>query len=523
MRKILFTLLIFTSFISQAQITNSLEFNKAKRLMSLDSYQEALPILTKLKTSIPGNYNLDYLIGTCYLNQVYDKNKAIPFLETAVKHIDKTYKNNIKTASAPEKSLYYLSKSYLLDYQLDLCIKTADILINDSENAELIALAKQIKFNAENGKTLMVNPIKIKIKALEINSKQDDYTALINADETQMIFTSRREGSTGGLKNDEGKYYEDIYISYKKDNKWSTPENIGENINTDRNDACVTLSPDGMSLIIFRDDYGIGNLYISHKDSSGWSKAVKLSKNINSNSNETHAAFSHDGQKIYFISNIKDGFGGKDIYFSNKLPNGEWSFPQNIGDKINTKFDEEGVYVHPDGQKLYFSSKGHNSMGGFDIFYCNLIGDSVWSAPKNIGYPINTTDNDVFAVFSSDNKRAYYAANKKEGMGAYDIYQIDLMSLPERNNTIIKGYLRAADHSILKNKSIKVTNSKGHTIGKYKCSTDGLFTIVLQQKQSYKINVSGLELVNNTLDVPNNSAFYITQKALIIDTIAQSK
>ncbi len=525
MKKLSTVLLLLSFIFTQAQIGNVINFNKAKRLMSLDAYQEALPILDSLKSINPKNHNLDYLIGKCYLNQTYEKSKSIPFLEKAKAHISKDYKNTYKNNLAPEEVYYDLAKSYLLNYQLDELISLVNEYKKDNKNTELQEKLNHLEQNAKTAKDLMLMPIKIKIDLLspKINSKQDDYTALVNADETVMVFTSRRKGSTGDLTNDEGKYYEDVYISYKKDGQWTPAQNMGEAINTDRHDACVALSADGESLIIYRDDYGIGNLYISTKDSLGWTKATKMSQNINSNANETHAAFSHDGQALYFVSDIKDGEGGKDIYVSHKLPNGEWGYPQNLGNKINTKFDEDGVFIHPDGQKLYFSSKGHKSMGGYDIFYCDLIGDSIWSEPKNMGYLINTTSDDMFAVFSADDKRAYYSANKKDGYGAYDIYQMNLMSLPERNNTIVKGYLRDANHQIIKNKSLKVLLEGGQIVGKYKPNKEGLFVIVLQQGQTYQLKVNGLLLTDNQFKVPENSAFFITQKALVLKSIAQVK
>ncbi len=525
MKKLTTVLLLLSIIFAQAQIGNVINFNKAKRLMSLDAYQEALSILDSLKSNNPENYNLDYLIGKCYLNQTYDKVKAIPYLEKAKAHISKEYKNNYKNMAAPQAAYYDLAKSYLLNYQLDQVISIANEYQKEGDNQQIQEKLDLLKQNAKNAKNLMLMPIKIKIDllSLKINSKQDDYTALVNADETVMVFTSRRKGSTGGLKNDEGKYYEDVYISYKQNGEWTAAQNMGEAINTDRHDACVALSADGESLIIYRDDYGIGNLYISTKDSLGWTKAKKMSQNINSNANETHAAFSHDGQALYFVSDIKDGEGGKDIYVSYKLPNGDWAYPQNLGNNINTEFDEDGVFIHPDGQKLFFSSKGHKSMGGYDIFYCDLIGDSIWSKPKNMGYPINTTSDDMFAVFSADDKRAYYSANKKDGFGAYDIYQMNLMSLPERNNTIIKGYLRTTDGQIIKNKSIKVLSTSGQIIGKYKANKEGLFVFVLQQNQTYQLKVNGLLLKNNQFKVPDQTAFFITQKALVLQTIAQVK
>ena len=525
MKRLSLVLVVFSVLFAQAQVTNVFSFNKAKRLMSIDSYQEALPILDSLSVAYPNNFNIKYLIGKCYLQQAYNKEKAISFLSESSKETTKEYKNSLKNTKAPKDAYYFLAKAYLLNSQLDECITTADILIEDCNNDNLKGKTLAIKENANNAKDLMLVPVQIKIELLDqnINSKLNDYSALLSADETVMVFTSRREGSIGGLLNEEGKYYEDIYISYQKDGQWSKAENMGENVNTNRHDACVALSSDGETIILYRDDYGIGNLYISQKDSLGWTKATKISDRINSKYNETHASFSHDGQILYFVSDIKDGFGGKDIYFSKKLPNGDWAYPQNIGEHINTSLDEDGVFMHPDGQKLYFSSKAHKSMGGYDMFYCDLIGDTAWSSPKNMGYPINTTDDDMFAVFSSDNKRAYYSANKKDGAGGYDIYRMNLMSLPERNNTIIKGFVRDSSGEIIRGKLLKVTNKEGKTIGKYKANSKGLYTLVLQQGLTYNVDISSIQLKTSELRVPNATAFFITQKALEIETIAEEK
>ena len=351
--------------------------------MYLDDYSNALPLLDSLKNHQPENFNLDYLIGVCHFNKAYNRSTAIPYLKVASENTSPEYKNQLKQLNAPERAFIFLAKAYLLDNQIDNCISTINTIKEKTGDANLIEQAEILLSNAKTAQELISKPIDIKIGDLgnSINSEFDEYTALINADESMLVFTSRRKG-TGSEQNDEGKYYEDIYISYKQDGKWSAADNIGSQINTKRHDACVALSPDGTEMYIYRDDYGIGNLYVSNRDSLGWSKAKKLSNHVNSKYNETHAAISHDKQTLYFISDIKGGLGGKDIYISHKLPNGDWSLPSNLGDKYNTKFDEDGVYIHPDGQKLYFSSKGHNSMGGYDIFVCSMLEDGTWSRAR---------------------------------------------------------------------------------------------------------------------------------------------
>ncbi|MBN2669112.1 MAG: PD40 domain-containing protein [Bacteroidales bacterium] len=524
MKQTLSILLLTSVMFAQAQITNLLQYKKAKRLIYLENYQEALPILDSLSHIDDNNANLNYLLGLCYYHQQQDRQQAIPYLEKASKNVNEKTKEDYKSDEAPMDALYYLAHAYLLDYQLDKCIQTSETLKQKSSDVLYKDKADRLINHAQNAQLLTKMPIQIEINALgaNINSTEDDYSPLINADETFMVFTSRREGSTGGQLNDEGRYYEDVYSSIKDMGQWQKAVPFNNNINTTRHDAAVALSADGNDMIIYRDDYGIGNLYSSHLFSNGWSKAEKLSSNVNSKNNETHAAFSHDGQTLYFISDIDGGYGGKDIYFSNKLPNGQWGLPQNLGIGINTKWDEDGVYIHPDGSKLYFSSEGHNSMGGYDIFYCEWLAESGWSEPKNVGYPINTTDDDVFAVFSADGKRAYYSAQKKDGMGGFDIYMMNLMSLPERNNTIVKGPILDANGQIVLGYNLKVYNSEHQLIGQYKANNEGIYTLVLKQGETYFLESNDAKLINNKLEVPGNTAFYITQLPYHIKAIANT-
>lgn len=524
MRKYFFSLLILFSVLGQAQIGESFKFNNAKRLMSLGSFDEARKVLDTLKMSHPTRYNLDFLIGQCYLNLPDQSLLAIPYLETAILHTSTEYQNQWKQENASEWAFLDLSKAFLLANRLDESISTAQKGIEKTKDAKLKTELELVMSNAHNAKDLMLLPIEIQIEPMPvgINTVFDEYNALFSADESFMIFTSRRSNSTGGLRNDQGKYYEDIYQSVKENGLWTEPVSVGNNVNTERHESAVALSPDGKQMILFRDDFGIGNLYQSYRDSSGWSKPEILSKNINISQNQTHAAFADDSETLYFISEKPDGVGGKDIYVSKRLPDGNWGMATILGPEINTTFDEEAVFVHPDGQKLYFSSKGHKSMGGFDMFYCDRMGDSTWSAPKNMGYPINTTNDDVFAVYSVDGKRAYYAANKPQGKGGFDIYTINLMSMPERNNTIVRAYLRQMDGSVaMQVPVLKVFDKSDQLIGNFKPNKAGQFTLVLRQGETYQFSAEGFEFDQKLFVVPQESSFYITQKALDIESLAK--
>ena len=264
---------------------------------------------------------------------------------------------------------------------------------------------------------------------IEINSKDADYMPVVSPDESALYLTSRRAGSSNNKKDVYGNFNEDVYVSRKLDGKWQKAELLGSPINTDANDACMAISPDGERLIIYRDagELVTGDLYVTKTiKGNKWEALQKMSKEINSQFIETGACFSNDTSEIYFSSNRPGGYGSKDLYRIKKLPNGKWSIPLNLGSEINSQYDDEAPYLHPDGVTLYFSSKGHNTAGGYDIFKATLNPeDNNFSNVQNLGYPINDVGDDMFFVLSVDGQRAYYSSVKEDNFGGTDIYTID--------------------------------------------------------------------------------------------------
>ncbi len=209
----------------------------------------------------------------------------------------------------------------------------------------------------------------------------------------------------------DGHYYEDVYIAYKDEHgEWQEPELI----NIDRVNhhlASIGISPDNQTLYVYHDEDGNGNIFQSTLISEDkWSAPEQVSGEIDSDSDEDHMSISVDGNSLYFTSNRKGGLGGTDIYVCKKLPNGEWSKAQNLGAPINTEFDDESPFFHPDGKTLHFSSQGQTSMAGFDIFVSTMQESGEWSQPTNVGYPINSTHDDIYFVTSPDGKRGYYSS-----------------------------------------------------------------------------------------------------------------
>lgn len=400
------------------------------------AYRAALPEYLKANQYNPHSPELNYKIGACYLYST-EKTRALPFLEKAYKA-----KPNVAVDVC-----YLLGMAYQYNYDFDQALTSyrsfkheySGVVSKKSKKKDgpEYDVDKRIE-ECESGKKLIKNPIRVFIDnlGLAINSKYLDYGPVITADQSVLIFTSRREGSTGGeLDPNDMIYYEDLYVSYNDEKGWSQAVNMRD-LNTDGHDATVGLSPDGQTLYTYK---GVpdGTIFESKLRGNTWSKPKELNKNINTKYHETSASISYDGKRLYFVSDKpKDDFGnssygGKDIYVSELQPNGNWGPSKNIGAPINSKYDEEGVFSHPDGRTLYFSSKREGGMGGYDIYYSEKDDMGKWTEPVNIGYPVNTPEDDVFFTVAGNARYAYYSSSREGGYGLQDIYKITFLG-PEK-------------------------------------------------------------------------------------------
>lgn len=343
----------------------------------------------------------------------------------------------------------------------------------------------------ESAKALISKPHRSIIKNMgpEINSTYADYVPVVVPDENTLYFTSRREGSSNNKKDAYGNYYEDVYVSIKEKGVWTKAENVKAPINSETNDACVAISPDGQSMIVYRtsSDQVTGDLYITKLGSDNkWEPLQKMAKEINSQFVETSACFSIDTSQLYFSSNRPGGYGGKDIYRIKKLPNGRWALPFNLGPNINTLYDEDSPYLHPDNVTMYYSSKGHNTMGEYDVFKSVYDAESnQFSKAENLGYPINNVGNDIFFILSVDGQRGYYSSLKEESIGSNDIYQIDTRF--GDNDLKVKHGVAFKDDMPSKVKITLLDNEGNAVNGTYNSNPKtGKFILVMNPLKSYK-------------------------------------
>lgn len=401
------------------------------------AYSEALTYYLTANKFNPDNADLNLRIGNCYINSP-EKKKAIEHIEKAIK-----LKPDVDIDAH-----YFLGKAYHLNYEWDKAIQEYSRCLgkkSEVNDAEIATAQRKIQ-ECKNGKELMQTPVKVTIDNLgtAINTKYKEYVPVISADESDLYFTSRRPGSTGseGAVGEED-YYEDVYFSEMKNGKWTTAKNLGTPLNSVNHDATVNLSVDGQRIFFYRDASAV-NADISEARLTGrkWSEPKKLNSNINTKYQETSAAFSPDEKLIYFVSNKPGGHGGKDIYVSRQTALGDWGKAENLGPPVNTDMDEDAVFMHPDGKTLYFCSNGHKTMGGFDVFK-TIIENGKWSEPLNIGYPINTPDNDVSYVLSASGKHGYYASAREGSFGERDIFMIsfleDTIKKEEPQLTLLSG------------------------------------------------------------------------------------
>ena len=418
MLRILFLLCLILNIGLYAQ-NEKKDLRKGKEHFEYEEYRKGLPYLENAYKINPDNLETCYYLGKTYYI-IGKKEKCLPLFE-------KIYKTNPNFK--PDVTEYY---AYALHFEMkfDEAMKIYAKLRDQYKptSKEFLAYERLIS-QCKNGKELIKKPVEVIIENAgpEINTEYPDFAPVVTADDEEMIFTSRRPDCLGDIAPD-GFHYEDLYISTKKDGKWTKGINMGTTINTTGHDASIALSADGSKLYIYRDVNG-GDIYYSTLKGNKWSEPKNIGKPINSNDYEPSVCISADGKWLFFVSNRPGGKGGRDIYLCEMGKNGKWSEPRNL-EEINTEQDDDAPFFHPDGKTLYFSSKGHSSMGGFDIFKSELKPNGKFSKPLNLGYPINTTDDDIYFVITASGRHGYYASSKAGGYGEKDIYIITF-KLPE--------------------------------------------------------------------------------------------
>jgi hypothetical protein len=460
MKRLLILTFICAFFISNSYSQEYYEleeiFLDADSWFYYEDYQEALPLFLRVLEADSLNYNVMYKIGFCYLHIPGQKAKSIPYLEQAINRTTSNYRdNNYNEKLAPVDALFYLGNAYLVNNRVDAAIDTYTGFQNAITRTKKLAnkdiydsdyLSRQ--FDAcRNAIQLRYEPISFIASNLgnKINTRFNEFNAVVSGDGNSMVYTASLQ------------FYDAIFYSKKVNGEWSYPINLMGQLGVDDKSASTGLSFDGTELYIYRDDNFDGNIYVSYLTDGIWSKVKKLGPNINTKYWESHASISPDNQTLYFVSNREGGFGDLDIYMAKRETDTTWGFPRNMGGVINSRWNENTPFLTSDGKRLFFSSEGHRGMGGYDIYYSNLQEDSSWAEPVNIGYPINTTDDDVFFAPFGKGSFAYCSQFSKKGYGGQDIYHFQTFNIPEYSSLSVEGILTMDNDSSRNKESFVIT------------------------------------------------------------------
>lgn len=407
-------------------------FVEAESYFLFEEYQDALPLYQRILASNPENFNINYKIGICYLNDIYQVSKSISYFEKAAKGTSPASKTtSYKETKAPPEALYYLGNAYHANNRLNDAIETYEQfkLVLDPLVYDAALVNEQIdacRIASEQQKNPMYY---ISVNLGEgINDRFEETKPVVSGDESALAFTRKLQ------------FYDAVFYCRRENGKWSEPVNLTPEFGLDGNSYTTGLSYNGDEIFVYRSDNFDGNLYASKYKSGKWSKLEKLNGNINTKYWESHASLSKDGKSLYFTSNREGGYGGLDIYRSERTRSGDWGPAVNLGPVINSKYNEDTPFITDDGNTLYFSSMGHYNMGGFDIFYSTRLQGGQWAKPVNAGYPLNTTRDDLFFVPVRDGAYAYYSKyDPQDSYGMADLYKLEVFTSLHPRKFILNG------------------------------------------------------------------------------------
>jgi len=441
--------------------------SKANQHFRKKNYKEAIPLYLKVEKAMPNDHiaadELYYALAYSYFYSDTGKERSVPYFEKFLQLTDTVYEPH-----------FLLGQMYQYMHKYDKALERYEIFkkLVESDSVSDKVLLAEIKrtlgrqmASCNYGITLMANPIKAFDQNLgdSLNTVFSEYAPAITPHEEKMVFTRRSPQTTGGKIAPDGDYFEDIYLcdilegrlmsEFKFDSstyigymnklarmKFSSPVGMGPTINSASHEGGVTFSADARRLFLYKDL----KVWESEEKEGTWQAPhlmEGLSTLLRKQSYEPSISLSTDEKTVYIACEQPGGYGGLDLYRSVKV-NGVWSALENLGPQINTLEDEDSPYIDPDGAHLYFSSKGHSSMGGYDIFRTEFDGKN-WTVPSNLGYPVNSAGDDIFFVMPLRYNRGYYSSNKIGGKGKMDLYRVTFADLrptfAEVHGKVLKG------------------------------------------------------------------------------------
>lgn len=475
---------------------------KAKEHLRYEEYQQAIPFIQELLNEDERNPYYNYWMGkSLYLT--YKKNQALTFF-------DKVHEIN---PDIDKDFHYYYGLTLHYNERIDDAIReySTDLTQFEPDDDRYLAVLNRIS-QAEYAKKFKkrrdAKLVKIENMGESINTEFAEHSPVISADNDLLMFTARRPDSKGA--DPEHYFYdEDVYISRKTGESWSAAENVGFPINGKGHDATISLTADAQTLYIYRHKK-FGGLYRTDFDAAGnkWKEPRAVEKPVNSKYYEASIAQSADSSLLFFSSDRPGGYGGLDIYMARREGK-EWGEPENMGPVINSAFDEDAPFLHPDGVTLYFSSEGSNSMGGFDIFVTEYdSSSSSWLSPLNMGPPVNTADDEIYFVLSKDGKTGYFASGREGGYGEKDIYiaKFPYFRYPKRYYALeVAGIVQDVNTLDTLASTIKlIDQGTGEVLDETSTDESATYNFQLEPERAYSLEVSsaGYDPVSEEFETP---------------------
>lgn len=457
-------------------------FIQANEEYNYENYSVALPLFKQLYETDSTNFEVNYKLGTCIFYTKRDKLESLKYFEKAkLNYID---------------SYYYLGRLYRLNQAVEKSLNAFNIYQNSTEpklyneNTTNYYIEKTVNAKEMIGK---ITEYTVKNIGKTINSAYPEYGPLISSNGDYLYFTSRRNGGVGNLKDPNNEYFEDVYVSKLENGIFGNPVNLGQPLNSASHDATVCISNDAKVLYIYRTNKMMtgGDIFTSQIEGDKYSIPQIIEAEINSQDGvESSAYLAPDQKTLYFSSNRSGGYGGKDIYKVVKLPNEKWSKAMNLGSIINSQYDEDAPFIQADGVTLFFSSRGHKNMGGYDVFKTVKNENENWTFPENLGCPINSVADDIFFVANPEETTGYFSSNRLGGFGETDIYKVEF---PEifTENLFLKGRVECEKTGLPLKATITIVDYDTKELqGIYRTSgNSGKFIMVLLPKRHYKLIV----------------------------------
>jgi tetratricopeptide (TPR) repeat protein len=476
-------ILIFFVAISSHAFSQTAEFKAlmadAESKLKIENYEDALEEYLQLVKLEPKNETVNYNTAVCYLNTNTNKSKAVPYLEIVVRN----EKHN-------PNADFLLGRAYQFANRFDDAIASFEkFKINAKGKEENLKTVDQEIQHCINAKELVKFPIDVIFQNLgkNINSEFADYYPFVTENEAYLIYNTKRPKNKDIPKLANGQYLNSIHLSKVINGQYMESDVVGAPLcEGNSGEEVIGMNAKGDILLINKPNFkGESKLYMSTMSKNGeFSKLKELPPTINGSGDVIAATINNDATTIYFASDRKGGFGGTDIYMCNILPTGKWSEAKNMGKEINTAYDEDFPNLSPDGKTLYFSSKGHSSMGGYDIFKAAYNEETnQFEKIRNIGYPVNTSYDDLNFRISKSGRYGYVSSLRGGGLGDFDIYRVSFNDV-EIDYTVVVGQTEAKDTTNkvdFRNTFITVNdNISNEIVGNYLTNpATGRFIIIL--------------------------------------------